>query len=132
MRSGALFVLMVVLATASIRFSIGGGVDGSVVDRVTTYYKNLFSGVEMETREWLYADEMVLRQLDAFGGLADAARSSSADAARRGGLKSIIVDPVGSDHDTAEVKVTLVFGNGQKEAQKEKWHLDGGLWKRMQ
>lgn len=132
MRSRMLSVLMAALATALIKVAIAGGVDSTVVDRVTTYYNNLFNGVEMKTREWLYADEMVLRQLDAFGGLADAARSSSEHAARRGGLEAVIVDPIGSDNDTAEVEVTLIFGNRQKEAQKEKWRLDGGLWKRMQ
>lgn len=139
-RNGAHVAIAGLLFTFVVLANASGGTKNPV-DRAVEFFRNVYTGVEMQPEEWLTKGTREAPLFMAFGGLSAMIKQTSEKAAQRGGFKTVIVRKSSRTQSGYNATIEVVFedplkGRNRSTAgtlEDEIWNVritkESGRWK---
>ena len=110
-------------------FPINAALADELTNRVTEFYTKVFTGKDIQLKEWFVKDIPQERLTDPYFGVESMIKISTRQALRNGGLKTIKVINVKKSDTINLVEVEIVFNNSEKITGGDVWIIEDSKWK---
>lgn len=97
--------------------------------RAREFYKNIYTGKIMQSKEWLTKEAQLSPLFKSFGGLDAVVKNNTAEAIRNQGLRFIKLLSVKKKGKYYLVEFEIFFNNKQTSSGMDAWIIEDGKWK---